>query len=66
MGIFTYEHTGENVMSKVARDAVLAYFEYLAEQHDCNDCYNKDCGYAPKWGEPTRVNCPHWKGENNT
>jgi len=35
----------------------------LKSFHDCNDCGNKNCGYIPKPGQVTRINCPLWKRE---
>ena len=40
----------------------IQYYERIASLPNCNDCSNaeKGCMYLPKWGEPVRINCPHW------
>ena len=39
----------------------------LKKLPNCNDCAAKSfCGYAPKPGEPTRVNCPLHRTEEAT
>ena len=39
----------------------------LKKLPNCNDCAAKSfCGYAPKPGEPTRVNCPLHRSEEAT
>jgi transcription elongation factor Elf1 len=43
--------------AKIHSDMVMAL-------HDCNDCGAKaECQYIPRLGEMTRINCPHWKPE---
>ena len=42
----------------------LVFTETMKKQHDCNDCLaKKDCQYAPKLGQVTRINCYGWVGE---
>lgn len=28
---------------------------------DCNECSNRGCGYMPRAGQRTRINCPLFK-----
>ena len=49
-------------------NVVIAGIDYIdrnARLHDCNDCWDHDCKYKPAVGEPTRLNCPLWKGKND-
>lgn len=42
--------------------AALKFYESMSDVHNCNDCGQpQKCMYRPKWGEPVRWNCPHWK-----
>lgn len=42
----------------------VMFHKMYAHLHGCNDCGKvKECEYAPKWGLPVRLNCPHWEDE---
>ena len=42
------------------RDALIAY-RNVEKSGSCNNCWNKNCQWKPKWGEQVRFNCPHRK-----
>ena len=49
---------------------IIAALQYIIEsvklrqsfdmQGNCNNCGNKTCEFMPEWGEPVRINCPHY------
>lgn len=42
------------------------YYDRVTSYPDCNTCgKQKTCGYCPKPGEQTRINCPLWENKNN-
>ena len=41
----------------------LILLRQILQTGDCNKCKNKDCGYAPKYGQMVRYNCPFYKAE---
>lgn len=41
-------------------DIVNAYIDIM-KLPDCNECGNRQCGYAPKPGTHVRINCPHFR-----
>lgn len=42
----------------------IRYYEETIALPDCNTCgKKKTCGYCPKIGERTRINCPLWEGK---
>ena len=49
------------ILYKVA-DA-LRFYDRIKALPDCNTCVIRGCEYMPKYGDYTRINCPHWKGE---
>lgn len=50
------------ILDRIA-DALM-FVEKISEQPCCNTCWKSSCEYRPDWGEPTRINCPLWKGED--
>lgn len=52
----------DDVISDVAYvlDSLMALRNIYQAGRDCNTCGNRECGYAPKPGQLTRINCPHW------
>lgn len=39
----------------------IRFYERISALHDCNDCLlNGTCGYRPRPGDYTRINCPIW------
>lgn len=38
----------------------------MASQNSCNDCGKVNCEYAPKIGQPVRINCPLWEDRQKT
>lgn len=60
---------------RIPSDDLAKILRYLAEcvefterikvQNCCNSCGKfKTCEYLPRWGEPTRINCPLWVCED--
>lgn len=42
----------------------IQFTERISKQPCCNSCTQlKECEYKPDWGQPTRINCPFWKGK---
>lgn len=36
--------------------------ELVSSMGNCNNCdRTRSCDFVPDVGEPTRINCPHWK-----
>lgn len=45
-------------------EACLAVYRRVMACPDCNTCAKKyRCGYCPRPGEQTRINCPLWEKE---
>ena len=45
----------------VFEDDYKAFYDRIHAMHSCNDCGTRNsCKYAPRPGQPVRINCPHW------
>lgn len=40
----------------------IRYTHKVQSYDDCNNC-GRGCGYEPKPGEMTRINCPLWRAK---
>ena len=38
----------------------VRYYQRVSSYNDCNNCA-RGCGYEPRPGEQTRINCPLWR-----
>ena len=56
----------DDAISNVAYilDSLMALRNIYQTGHHCNDCGNRDCGYAPKPGQQIRFNCPLWRAKD--
>ncbi len=43
----------------------IRYTQQVQSYNDCNNCA-RGCGYEPKWGAMTRINCPLWRAKDET
>jgi hypothetical protein len=57
----------DDAISNVAYilDSLMVLRNIYQTGHHCNDCGNRDCGYAPKPGQQIRYNCPLWRAKDD-
>ena len=45
---------------------VLQFYMRMEKCHSCNDCRRaKECEHRPAWGDPVRLNCFLWEGDED-
>lgn len=52
--------------SNLAEGPYKDFYDRVTALPDCNTCGRNNCEYRPVWGLSVRINCPLWRGPQQT